>query len=139
MMPLISLVVLDDASTDDVAGALATVTDRRLRLERNARSAGLGPAHQRLLDLTDNRFVATMDADDVSLPGRFRRQLGELQRGADYVFTPVLNVWEGSRWVRPGLTALLEARSRELDRLQRLVLSRTTRLLDMRLLKVDHA
>lgn len=103
------LVVLDDASTDDVAGALAPITDRRLRLERNPRSAGVGAARQRLLDLTDSRVVATMDADDVSLPGRFARQLRALARDADYVFTPVLNVWDGSRRVRPGLPAPISA------------------------------
>lgn len=103
------LVVLDDASTDDVEGVLATVTDRRLRLERNERSAGLGFARQRLLDLTDSRLVATMDADDVSLPGRFTRQVRALERGADYVFTPVINVWDGSRRARPGLPAPISA------------------------------
>ncbi len=103
------LVVLDDASTDDVEGVLATVTDRRLRLERNERSAGLGFARQRLLDLTDSRLVATMDADDVSLPGRFTRQVRALERGADYVFSPVVNFWDGSRRVRPGLPAPISA------------------------------
>jgi hypothetical protein len=96
------LVILDDASTDDLSGALAPVTDRRVRLVRNATSAGVGRGLQQLLEGTDSRYVARMDADDVSLPGRFPSQLRAL-RGADLVFSPIVSFWEGSRRVRPGL------------------------------------
>lgn len=100
--PDAELVILDDASTDDLSGALAQVTDRRVRLLHNATSVGVGSGLQRLIEDTDSRYVARMDADDVSLPGRFRSQLHALG-AADLVFSPVVSFWEGSRRIRPGL------------------------------------
>lgn len=103
------LVVLDDASSDDVPGALRHIRDTRLRIERNDVSAGLGAARQRLLDMTDSRYVAIMDADDISLPRRFPVQLRALRAGADLVFSPVISFWEGENRVRPGLPAPITA------------------------------
>jgi hypothetical protein len=42
-----------------------------------------------------------MDADDVTLPGRFAYQLRALERGADAVFTTVLDWHAERRTVRP--------------------------------------
>ena len=54
------------------AGALAPVTDRRVRLVRNATSAGVGRGLQQLLEGTDSRYVARMDADDLMHRDRLR-------------------------------------------------------------------
>lgn len=101
------LVVLDDASSDPdaVVQALEPVRDHRLRVERNDVSHGPGAARQALLDMTDSAYVATMDADDVSLPGRFGRQVRALRGGADLVFSPVVNWLDGTHRIRPGLFA----------------------------------
>ena len=96
------LLVLDDASSDDVGAALASVDDRRLRVVRNEISEGVGAARQRMLDQSDSRYVATMDADDVGLPGRFQLQRLAID-SADFVFGPVISFWEGSGRIRPGL------------------------------------
>jgi glycosyltransferase involved in cell wall biosynthesis len=51
---------------------------------------GLGPALDRGLAACDHEIVARMDADDVSLPTRFERQLPVLEAGADIVGSGLL-------------------------------------------------
>jgi hypothetical protein len=46
---------------------------------------GLGPALDRGLDTCSHEIVARMDADDISLPERFARQLPVIEGGADIV------------------------------------------------------
>ncbi|WP_341359329.1 glycosyltransferase [Georgenia sp. M64] len=103
------LVVLDDASREHLGGALAGFEDRRLRLQRIDVSAGIGPARQLLLDRTDSEYVASMDADDVTLTGRFRSQLRALRGGADLVFSPIISFWDTPRRIRPGLPLPISA------------------------------
>ncbi|WP_341946471.1 glycosyltransferase [Microbacterium sp. LWH11-1.2] len=88
------IVVLDDGSTDDTAGAARGTGDRRVRvLSRPNR--GVSATLTDLLDATDSELVARMDADDLVLPGRFRRQLTALDGGADAVFTTVVTWGSG--------------------------------------------
>ncbi len=82
-------VILDDASSDGTAelALAAAAGDARLRVIRSDQQLGTSAASRRLLTETDSTFVARMDADDVTLPGRFRAQRARLDRGADVVFT----------------------------------------------------
>lgn len=98
------LVVLDDGSTDSTAAVVRSVRDPRLRLIEGQGSGGVANALDLLLDRTDSDLVARMDADDVSLPWRFRTTLPALDRDADVVFSPVI-AWNGrTPWsARPGV------------------------------------
>lgn len=85
------LVVWDDASDDGTAELASATGDRRVTVIRSSASAGPGGAMQALIDATDSRYVARMDADDVSFPWRFATT-GLLKRDqCDYVFTPVVS------------------------------------------------
>ena len=84
------LVVLDDGSTDSTPSILAEYGDR-IVVHQNHGSRGLAQGLNYLLQVTDSEFVARMDADDVCLPWRFRRQLA-LTRIADLVFTAIVFV-----------------------------------------------
>jgi GT2 family glycosyltransferase len=53
-------------------------------------NVGLGPALDRGLDACSYEVVARMDADDLSLPERFERQLPVLEAGADIVGSGLL-------------------------------------------------
>ena len=69
------VVVWDDASSDDTAEVVHRVRDSRVRLMTAERPLGVAGALNALLDASDSEFVARMDADDVSFPWRFSRQL----------------------------------------------------------------
>ncbi|MGO1236351.1 glycosyltransferase family 2 protein [Microbacterium gubbeenense] len=92
------LVVGDDASTDGMRYVLDRIEDSRLRVI-DCPGRGLARALNTLLDATDSPLVARMDADDIVIRGRFRRQVRALAT-ADTVFTTV-TTWRGSGMPRP--------------------------------------
>ncbi len=75
------LIVVDDGSTDGTSGVLEAWARRdvRVRVERRA-PAGIVAALGTGLAAARGEFVARMDADDVSLPGRFSAQVAFLER-----------------------------------------------------------
>lgn len=81
------LVVLDDASTDSTPVILErwASRDSRLRVHHAEQNLGVAAALNWLLDRTDSDLVARMDADDVTLPHRFRSHLPLMERH-DIVF-----------------------------------------------------
>ncbi|MGO1319451.1 MAG: glycosyltransferase family 2 protein, partial [Galactobacter sp.] len=99
------LVVLDDGSTDDTARVLSQLGDRRLRVLSRAND-GVASGLNLLLQETDSDYIARMDADDLVLPGRFRRQLAAARDGADAVFTTVVT-WNQHKLTPPRPSAIL--------------------------------
>ena len=67
--------------------ANSPVPVRHVALEHNS---GLGPALDRGLEACTHEIVARMDADDVSRPDRFERQLPLVEQGADLVGSGLL-------------------------------------------------
>jgi glycosyltransferase involved in cell wall biosynthesis len=94
------LVVLDDASSDDTAVTLERIGDPRLRTIQNSTSAGVSAGLNQLLAATDSEFIARMDADDVTLPWRFRWQSAELS-DHDFAFTSVVFIRANGTIIRP--------------------------------------
>ncbi|AKF06672.1 glycosyltransferase [Sandaracinus amylolyticus] len=77
----IEVIAIDDASRDASAAKVAAFRDPRVVMVRGegagiVRALQLGMAHARA------PFLARMDGDDVSLPGRFAAQLDALSRDA---------------------------------------------------------
>ncbi|MBJ7288343.1 glycosyltransferase family 2 protein [Williamsia sp.] len=93
------ILVVDDASEDDTAAVVQRVArrDRRVGLlDVGGRRLGVTGAANALLDAAETPLVARMDADDVSLPWRFRSQLSLMRRhDLDLVFSPALFVGPG--------------------------------------------
>jgi glycosyltransferase involved in cell wall biosynthesis len=75
----LELVVVDDASTDEVAAVLGGVEDERLAVVRNDRQLGLAASLNRGLDAAQGKYVARLDADDVAEPERLRLQVERLR------------------------------------------------------------
>ena len=78
----LELIVIDDGSTDATPDVLAAISDPRLRVERQE-WRGLTQSLNRALRLANAPLLARMDADDVSLPERFERQLAFLDAHPD--------------------------------------------------------
>ncbi len=87
------IVVRDGPVPDALAAVLAelegsAVPTTVVRLEQNV---GLGPALDAGLAACRHEVVARMDADDISVPERFERQLPVIEAGADIVGS---GLWE---------------------------------------------
>jgi glycosyltransferase involved in cell wall biosynthesis len=75
----LELLVVDDASTDQTSALLAAVEDTRLTVVRNDERRGLAASLNRALEQASGKYVARLDADDVALEDRLRRQVERLQ------------------------------------------------------------
>ncbi len=82
----IRIIVVDDGSTDDTAAIVADMAtmDPRVELHRKE-NGGIVDALNFGLARGQAEFVARFDADDLSHPERFARQLGFLRANPDYV------------------------------------------------------
>jgi glycosyltransferase involved in cell wall biosynthesis len=76
----LELIVVDDASTEDIAALVAGVGDPRIRYLRHDRNQGAAAARDTGLAAAGGRFVAFQDSDDLWLPGKLDRQIGLLER-----------------------------------------------------------
>lgn len=73
------LIVVDDASTDATASAIAEIAkgDDRIILIKLEQNSGSGAARNRAIDAARGQFVAIQDADDVSISTRLELQVAE--------------------------------------------------------------
>ncbi|NMN73129.1 glycosyltransferase family 2 protein [Rhizobium sp. 57MFTsu3.2] len=71
----LELIVVDDASTEDIAQVLAGFSDDRIRYLRRDTNGGAGAARNSGLVAAKGRFIAFQDSDDLWLPGKLQRQM----------------------------------------------------------------
>jgi glycosyltransferase involved in cell wall biosynthesis len=87
------LLVVDDASEDDTRKVLYGFAraDGRVGLLTSDLNLGVAGALNVLIDAADTPLIARMDADDISLPWRFRCQIPALYReNLDVVFSTLI-------------------------------------------------
>lgn len=77
------LIVVDDASTDRSREMVARFADPRVRMLVNDVNRGVAYSLNRGLSVATGELIARMDADDISLPERFARQVQEFARDPD--------------------------------------------------------
>lgn len=70
-------IIIDDGSTDRTRAVLDSYSDPRIRVY-SQRNCGLAPSLNRGISLARGRFIARQDADDVSHPERFAREVAFL-------------------------------------------------------------
>ena len=68
-------IIVDDASKDKTWSYLKSLKDKRVRLIKNPKNLGLAKSLNIGLSKAKGDYIARMDADDISLPGRFEIQL----------------------------------------------------------------
>jgi len=73
----LELIVIDDGSTDASAMVIEKIKDPRLHLYKQA-NAGMAAALNKGISLAKGKFIARQDADDISLPARFEKQVAYL-------------------------------------------------------------
>lgn len=80
------LIVVDDGSSDRTPQIIAEQAARDARIVSFRQdNAGIVPALNAGLHLSKGRYVARMDADDISLPHRFAAQVSHLDMNPDCV------------------------------------------------------
>jgi glycosyltransferase involved in cell wall biosynthesis len=106
----LELLVVDDGSTDETPGILASVGDERLRVLRQDR-LGLVAALNRAVAEARAPLLARMDADDVSLPERLERQVAYLDARPEVALVAAgVETSGGARIVLPDDDAALRRR-----------------------------
>jgi len=72
--------IIDDASSDDSKKFVEDYAKRdpRIRLISNSENLGLGGSLQKGVEEAKGKYIARMDADDISMPKRFEMQLAYL-------------------------------------------------------------
>jgi GT2 family glycosyltransferase len=87
------LIAIDDGSTDQSAVILESYQqkDKRVILQRQSENQGIVAALNYGLVLARGKYIARMDADDISLPDRFEKQVAflEIHPDVDVVGTAV--------------------------------------------------
>jgi len=86
------VVIVDDGSTDRTSEILLNLKDSRTFIYRNPENLGLTKSLNIGLKLCRGQYVARMDADDISHPQRFERQVKFLDENPDCL---VLGCWYG--------------------------------------------
>lgn len=73
--------------------------ESRLKIYINKVNIGLPKSLNKAFKMSSGEYIARMDADDISLPGRFSESLKELSKGADLVTTNISMMDEDERTI----------------------------------------
>lgn len=76
-------IIINDGSTDDTAAIIGKYNDARIRYYEQT-NQGLPETLNRCIALARGKYLARQDADDISLPRRFERQVTFLEDHPEY-------------------------------------------------------
>jgi glycosyltransferase involved in cell wall biosynthesis len=81
----LEFIIINDGSTDNSGSILSSYASRdpRIRVVTNDLNIGLTLSLCKGLDMARGRYIARQDADDISLPGRFEKQVALLEDDPD--------------------------------------------------------
>ncbi len=78
------LIIVDDGSTDESPALVRQFSDSRIRLVENEVRLGIARTRNRGLDEARGKYIAVLDADDISHPLRLEKQVRFLDRNPDF-------------------------------------------------------
>ena len=76
-------IILNDCSKDRTEEIILSYDDPRIVYVKNEENMGVARTLNRGLDMAKGEYIARMDADDISLPERFEKQVAYLDANAD--------------------------------------------------------
>jgi glycosyltransferase involved in cell wall biosynthesis len=74
------LIIINDSSKDATEDIVLSYEDDRIVYVKNERNMGVAATLNRGLDLAKGEYIARMDADDISKPNRFEKQLAYMEK-----------------------------------------------------------
>jgi glycosyltransferase involved in cell wall biosynthesis len=72
--------IVNDGSTDSTENIILSYTDVRIRYIKNEENLKLIATLNKGLDLAQGKYIARMDADDISLPERLEKQVAFMEK-----------------------------------------------------------
>jgi len=72
-------IIIDDASTDDSRVVAQSYHDQRIKILTNPENMRLAASLNRGIHLARGKYIARMDADDISLPQRLEKQAAYME------------------------------------------------------------
>ena len=76
-------IIIDDCSTDNSVSIIESYNDKRIKLVRNEYNMRLPASLNTGIKLARGKYIARMDADDVSISTRFSKQVSYLEKHAE--------------------------------------------------------
>jgi glycosyltransferase involved in cell wall biosynthesis len=73
------VLIIDDASTDGTVAILKNILDPRIQLIQKPKNSGYTNSLNYGLKIAKGEYIARMDADDISYPERFAKQIAYLE------------------------------------------------------------
>ena len=80
----LELIVINDCSADETEAVVSGYSDSRIIYLKNERNMGVAATLNRGLVAAGGEYIARMDSDDISMPGRLALQVRFLDQNPDY-------------------------------------------------------
>lgn len=90
------LLIINDGSTDNSLNIINSYHDLRIKIIDNIQNKGLIFSLNKGIDLAKGKYIARMDADDISLPERLKTQLNYFEKypNAAVICSPIITITE---------------------------------------------
>jgi len=106
--------IIDDGSTDKTGKIAKSYKDRRIKYFKNYSNLGVIKALNHGIRLSAGKYIARMDADDISLPNRLKIQYEYMENHRDiFVCGSLIKVFGDIKkyiWDTPGENEVIKAR-----------------------------
>jgi len=79
------LLIINDGSTDRTEKIILSYNDNRIRYIKNEKNIGVSATRNKGIELAKGKYCALLDADDIALPQRFKKQVDFLETHTDHV------------------------------------------------------
>lgn len=70
-----TLLILDDGSTDNSLEKINNLSDERIKIFKNKINKGISYRLNQGIKLSNTKYIARMDSDDISFPDRLENNL----------------------------------------------------------------
>jgi len=80
----IELLIIDDCSTDNSVEIVNSFKSPKIRFFKNEKNIGVSATRNKMIDLSNGKYIALMDSDDISPKYRIEKQVDFLEKNIQY-------------------------------------------------------